>query len=298
MTIHITRRSLLAGMAATVCLPAAGAHSAAPTTLTLTLTAADGRQIPVNAWPAHAPHRGVIFFSHGALSAPRYYDALIQPAAAAGYDVYAPLHVDSAEHPLTSRYPGLASWKARLEDMRALAAHLGEQPYVAMGHSYGALVALTLGGAAAVRPEGYAGPMHDPRVKAVVAFSPPAPVPALIEARGYGTLVTPALIQTGTRDILPGMENNPDAWRGHLAAYDNAAGGGNRYALVLEGVDHYFGGAICRLDLAGPRQNDQLARATAMAALFLKAFGSGDEAARQELDRQLAATGPVQLRVK
>lgn len=297
MTTRLSRRSLFAGAALTLAMPfAARASTKGPSTFTLDSSA--GRGIPVTYWPARGARLGTICFSHGAMSAPKYYEALLTPLREAGYEVYAPLHVDSKEHPLTARFPGLASWVARLEDMHVLSAHVGAKPYVAMGHSYGALVALTLGGGAAVRPEGYAGPMHDPKVKAVVAFSPPAPVPALIEARGYGTLVTPALIQTGTRDILPGMENNPDAWRGHLAAYESAAPGGHRYALVLDGVDHYFGGAICRHDLPGPRQSGQLAHAAAIAALFLNAFGRGDEAAREQLDRQLADTGAVQLRVK
>lgn len=288
--LALTRRDLLgAGLA----LSAGAMVRAAPVT-GFDLAGPGGRRIMVSAWRARGRRRGTILFSHGALSAPAKYSALIEPWAAAGYDVFAPLHVDSTDHPDTASYPGLASWRARLEDMAALAAHGGGASFIAAGHSYGGLVALTFGGAAAVRPEGYAGPMHESRVRAALAFSPPGPAPGLVDAAGYGALAVPALIQTGTLDVPQGAP--ADAWRTHLAAYDAAAPGGYRYGLVLDGADHYFGNIICRPERAVPPQTSQFAAASRLSLLFLDAYGRGDDgAARARLDAEGRADGPVKL---
>lgn len=287
----LSRRAVVGGICAGAILPYAQAGAAAPQ---LVLQAPDGRAIPVSEWRPKGRAQGVILFSHGAASSPRFYDALIVPWAAAGYHVLAPLHVDSQEHPDTAKYPGLASWKARIEDMRALAAHVGNRPRIAAGHSYGGLVALTLGGAKAVPPPGITGPLRDVHVRAVLAFSPPAPVPVLVTEQGYGTLAVPALIQTGTADIVPGM-TNADGWQGHLAPFHAAQPGGHRYALVLEGVDHYFGGAICRYDRPGPKQTERLADASRISQLFLRAYGEGRQRSRTALDGLAGDALPVRL---
>ncbi len=226
---------------------------------------------------------GTILFSHGALSAPAKYTALIAAWVAAGFDVWAPLHVDSTDHPDTKKYVGLASWPARIEDMRALADHVGAARYVAAGHSYGALVALTLGGASPTPPPGVSGPLRDPRAGAIVAFSPPGPGMGLIDAAGYATLAVPGFIETGTADVPPGTPPSPAGWRGHLAAYESTPTGGDRYALVLNGADHYFGGLICRPELPGPKQQAQLDLAVVRSLAFLRGYGLGDGRARRAL---------------
>lgn len=257
-----------------------------------------GRTISITEWKPKGRVRGLILFSHGALSSPTLYEAVIGQWMAEGWHVLAPLHVDSERHPHTRDYPGLASWKARIEDMRALSAHVGNRPWVAAGHSYGGLVALTMGGAAAVPPQGITGSLSDANVRAVVAFSPPPPIPVLCTAEGYAKISVPALIQTGTADSPPtgpGVSPAPGSWKGHLVSYDAAAPGGHRYGLVLEDVDHYFGGLICRYDVPGPKQVAQLEDAKRISSQFLRAYGAGDKAARRLLDRQVSDVLPVQL---
>jgi pimeloyl-ACP methyl ester carboxylesterase len=288
---NISRRNAI-GLAAGAILSSRLSASTGPP---LELQANLSRTVAVTVWRAIAQRRGVIAFSHGARSAPHKYDALIASWTAVGYDVFAPLHVDSTDHPDTAKFPGLASWPARIEDMRALARHFGDRNYVAAGHSYGALVALALGGAEAVQPEGVKGPLRDPRVQAVIAFSPPGPSPVLIERAGYAKLAVPALIQTGTNDVPPGTPAGPDAWRVHLAAFEAATPSGDRYALVLDGADHYFGNIICRPELPGPAQRMQFDQAAALSALFLRAYGLRDKKALVALDRRISESGPVTL---
>ena len=243
----------------------------------------DKREISVWHWQQTEQPKGVIIFSHGAASAPWKYDPLISPWVEQGYAVYAPLHVDSTDHPQHDQYQGLASWLTRLQDMQLLADSYGKQGYIAAGHSYGGLTALVKGGAKAMVPQGLNAATADPRVSLVLAFSPPAAIPGFIEKAGYSELAVPALIQTGTQDIPIGGATD---WRGHLDAYEMAPASGDHYALVLDGVDHYFGGAICRPELPGPKQLQQLQQASDISLLLLEAYVQKQQAALQQLDQR------------
>jgi pimeloyl-ACP methyl ester carboxylesterase len=253
-----------------------------------------GREVTGLRWMAEQ-RRGAIAFSHGASSSPRKYDMLARQWCAAGFDVWAPMHVDSTEHPRNWEFAGLASWEARLEDMRALSDDIGE-PLVAAGHSYGALTALVMGGAEGTAPEALSVPLRDQWTRCVVALSPPPPIKGLIEPEGYGGLAVPALIQTGDRDEMPGWPSTPEGWRLHLPAFERASSNGERYLLVLEGVDHYFGGAICEPDRETMPQYDELTIAAELSTLFLAAyFPQAHSGARARLHARLSSTGPVRL---
>lgn len=294
----ISRRGLVSGLGvgmAALALPGAIA-ARTPPRRQQTLRTPAGRAVAITEWKPEGRARGTILFSHGAGSAPWHYDLIVLPWVDAGWRVVAPLHVDSREHPQTAQFPGLASWKARIEDMRLLVAGMKGKPFVAAGHSYGGLVALTLGGSQPVPPEGLDLPLVPALAQAVIAFSPPAPVPVLVTAEGYGALKVPALIQTGTRDVIPGGPD--DGWKGHLAPFDAAPAGGQRYGLVLEGADHYFGGTICDMSRPGPPQLAQIDLANRYAGLFLAAFGSGDSTALNALNQRVTDRYPAALRHK
>jgi hypothetical protein len=284
----MNRRTALAAGLALAAGPALAAGSIT------TITAADGRAVRVSIWPALGAQRGVILFSHGALSAPEKYERLLGPWSRAGFKIVAPLHVDSTDHPDTALHAkAMDSWRCRIEDMRALSRFAGAPGYIAAGHSYGALTTLTLGGAEGVLPTGVSEPFRDPLAKAVVAFSPPGPIPSLMTREGYGRLRVPALVETGTADNPPSMMGGGD-YHTHLVPYD-AAPPGDKYALVLDGVDHYFGGLICKAEVPGPPQTAGLAKAVNVSTDFLKAFGSDDAAAHARLDTAVARSNGFAL---
>jgi pimeloyl-ACP methyl ester carboxylesterase len=296
----IPRRSFLAGSAAVAASLAAGPAFAAKAPAVLTLTTPKGRAVSVTEWAPAGKRRGTILFSHGAASSPAYYDRIIGPWQAAGWRVLAPLHVDSLEHPDTKNFPGLTSWKARVEDMRALIGHIGDEPFVAAGHSYGGLTATMLGGAQPVVPEGLSLPLVPRLARAVIAFSPPPPIPVLVTPEGYARLAVPAIVQTGTLDLLPGTSAQTiDGWKAHLAAFEAPAAGGDRYGLVLEGANHYFGGAICDFKQPGPAQLAPLALANQRVALFLEGYGAdsgtGSAKARRKLNALVTDALPARL---
>jgi len=281
----LSRRLFLLSATALTVLPVRAAPA------DLTVKTVSGRAVAISVWKAEGREQGHILFSHGALSAPWKYQPLVDAWTQAGYSVYAPLHVDSTDHPDRAGFQGLASWPARIEDVRALADHLNG-PYIAAGHSYGALVALCLGGSSIAVPPEVKTPLRDPRAVVSLAFSPPGAGMGFIKPGDYAPLSVPALIQTGDKDVPPGPGGD---WRSHLLPYEEAAPGGNRYALVLDGVDHYFGGGICRPELPGPVQAEQLAIAADLSVLFLRAHAGGDQAALAALAGRLSDTGPVRL---
>ena len=284
MTPCLTRRGLIGSALALGAIARGPALARASGPVVIDVALPSARVCRTWRYDPAGQRSGTIVFGHGAASAPWKYEALFARWTQAGYEVLAPLHVDSTDHPDRASFAGLAGWAARIEDMRGVTATIEDPQYVAAGHSYGALGALALGGAEPLLPEGVTGPLRDPRAVLVLAFSPPGAMAPLIDAQGYSALAVPALIQTGTADIPPGA----DGWTSHLLAFESAPASGDRFGLVLDGVDHYFGGAICRPELPGPRQLAQFDRAAALSLLMLQGWAQGDAAARADM---VAAVG-------
>lgn len=229
----------------------------------------NGRSIEIWSWKPETPQpNGIILFSHGAFSAPWKYENLIMHWVEAGYEVHAPLHVDSSDHPRTKEFQGMAGWGARMEDMKLLANTYGADGYIAAGHSYGALVALTLGGATTTPPEGMQTPLQDNRARLVLAFSPPGAIPGFVDANAYSEVNIPTFIQTGTKDILP----NSTSYTPHLLSYEAGKADNQHYLMVIDEVDHYFGGAICRPELESPKQLVELKQASEISLTFMELY--------------------------
>jgi alpha-beta hydrolase superfamily lysophospholipase len=246
-----------------------------------------GRDIALTVVRPTGRVRARVAFSHGAFSSPAKYAPLLQGWAAAGLMVAAPLHVDGADHPDRASYDQGQVWRARLEDQQAtldwLAAD-GKGGLAAAGHSFGALLALAAGGARVLAPDDLA-PIADRRVRAVIALSPPPAMPGLITAEGFAGLKVPALVQTGDADVLPGFV---DDWRSRLIAWE-AAVPGDKHALVLDGVDHYFGGLICRPELPGPHQTAGFNATLAASIDLMLAHAAGDVMAAEWLRASVTA---------
>jgi CubicO group peptidase (beta-lactamase class C family) len=209
----------------------------------MTVAAPDGREIPVRVLaPANCATCPTMIFSHGAFSTFDRYDALLMPLARTGFRIVAPNHVDSEEHPDRDSYGSSDTMQKRLEDYQVLADAFPAETSFAIGHSYGALIAQLAGGA---RLDGQPQtPVMDSRFRpaAVIAISPPGPVPQSISETGWAEIKTPMLVVTGTTDILPGFIDN---WRLHLTSYE-ASLNPDTYALIYSDMDHYMNGAYGR----------------------------------------------------
>jgi predicted dienelactone hydrolase len=292
----LTRRGALIGLAAL-----AGCAGTGPTpsirTADAQLVTADGRAVLYRvAWPAAGSGPlGLVLLSHGANGSLDGLDALIR-AFAAERIVAAPLHPDGEGHPLHGKVALRDQLPMRVADMRLLldslpaieklaGRRIDPQRIAAAGHSFGALIAQILGGAQAGAPGEPMRGWRDPRVRAVLAFSPPGPVPGYFGAEGWSKIAAPMLVQTGTADVLPMIAPK---WEAHLASYEASAVPGS-VLWVGQGVDHYFGNLIQRPAREAPDQSAAFAAAVAVAQAFLDARLDGDAAAR----RWLAGGGPA-----
>ena len=224
----------------------------------MNVEASDGRQVPMTVFhPTSAGPYDVIAFSHGAFATPERYNAILRPIAAAGYIVIAPMHRDSEEFPSQPKPSQSEVWETRNQDLAlAMSIPAGlrialEQLHiyprdarpVAMGHSYGALIAQLSGGAKAAQPTGTKPSQEETMASAVIAWSPPGPMPGMMEKSGWASVAVPNLTITGTKDVLPGFI---DDWQLHTESFINAPSG-NKSLWVGEGIDHYFGGAFGRI---------------------------------------------------
>ncbi|WP_144400893.1 alpha/beta hydrolase family protein [Novosphingobium sp. MBES04] len=246
---------------------------------TVTLATEDARTLAVTVYAPEAACDAcaLVIFSHGNFATPERYDRVLRAWAAQGFVVAAPLHTDSEEYPAPDKYPDsratrLADWRAvdtafalRLPQNLDLGATTLSGKVIAAGHSYGALIALVAGGATLADPAWTLGTARAP--EAVIALSPPGEMKGLATREGLGALTRPALVVTGTTDVLPGFI---DDWHQHLDAYE-AAPQGLGYALVFAGMNHYFNGAFGRPSEDGARESaDALARMTRETGDFMR----------------------------
>ena len=240
------------------------------------LSAPGGRAIDVSVWQA-PDERGVVIFSHGYNGNPAAYGRILSQWIAEGFTVVAPLHVDSLRHPEHASYDGQAAFATRIADLAVArgfikATHPGK-PIIAAGHSFGSLMSFIEGGAVTM-----AGPLGDPDIKAIVAFSSAGDLPNVILPDTYTPLRTPALMITGDADLVPGYVTD---WHAHRSPFDRGAPG-DKMLLVFTGADHSL------VRNADEADFDLIDRTTTD---FWEAYGLGDAAARARHDALAAPEG-------
>jgi len=269
--------ALLGGCAHQAEVPAPATRTKLVAVEVVTVPATASRQTTITIYSPARP-RGALLFSHGASGTHGAYLQLISRLTAAGYAVLAPLHVDSRQHPDRARYTLQTSFMERVADVGA-AAKLAQDrypalPMAAMGHSFGALFAQMQGGALS------AFSSRVPGLKAVVSFSSPGIIRGLVDpATAFTSIAVPTLMITGTADVVPGFTSD---WNDHMASHRGAPAG-DRYALVLQGGDHFVAAA------SNPAHFERAAEA---AIAFLDAYVLGERAAR----RRLAGVGGLERR--
>lgn len=263
----------------------------------------DSRELPLRvAYPAAGRALPVVLFSHGAFASGEDYDPILDAWAARGYVVIAPTHRDSVRLGVRrgAADPRHFGWRlddaalilgrldAVLASVPGLAARADATRIAATGHSFGGLVAQTLGGATYFDPTtGQTVSRTDPRVRAVVVFSGAGTFPPILRNEDFAALRLPALVTVGTEDLAQAPGLSGYAWR--RQPWDLAAPG-NKYLLTLDGADHYLGGMVGRDDLPkADRGPLYVAAFTEVSAAFLDAFLRGDPAAQSGLDTRLGA---------
>ena len=254
------------------------------------------------AFPTAGNRLPVVLFSHGAYSSKDEYNLILDFWAAHGYVVIAPTHRDSTSLGVArgSNDPRRFVW--RLDDMALLSAQLEQlaakvpalagrvdlTKVVAAGHSFGGLIAQTLGGATYFDPAaGKTVSRHDARIKAVIIFSGAGRLPPLLRAEDFATLLVPTLVTVGTEDL---KQSAISGYRWRREPYDLIPAE-NRYLLVLQGADHYLGGLVCRDDLPHAAQGPQwLSLFNEVTLAFMDAALQRDSSAPRRLAQLLDRT--------
>lgn len=226
------RREVLAGalagggvlaLAACANVPNPPGEQAALAREAVRLPAAGGRATELVVWTPPRP-RGVVLFSADRGSGPDRYAPLIERLGGMGLAILAPLHGD------TSRLAGEGGsaqqqvLQERIADLAASAA-LAQTRFaglrmLAVGHGFGSLSAMALGGALAE-----AGTFTEPTPRGVIAFSASMSAGGRIAPDAFANLGVPLLVLSESGGGLPqGVSGLP------------GGDGADSYALVLAGA--------------------------------------------------------------
>ncbi|MCH1930401.1 hypothetical protein L9G16_09435 [Shewanella sp. A25] len=246
-------------------------------------------------YPEQGHNHPLIFFSHGNWSSKDKYDNVINYWVSHGYVVIAPNHLDCCSQVTgivnSLRYGNFGLIENRVKDFSYLIDHYseleqllpalkgkGDINHIALaGHSFGAFTAQQFGGAGTLNTDDKSYHFYsDPRVKAIVALSPPGPMFDEITAQSWQKLSTPTFNTTGTWDLDKYFFTD---WQMHKMAFDSAQPT-NNYVLVTQGADHYLGNLICRPEREVAPQKDALMLLNATSTAFLSAYLKQDEQAK------------------
>lgn len=246
----------------------------------------DGRSFEVRAlYPQQEGQYPVLLFSHGNWSDQYSYDNVVKHWVSHGYVVLLPLHLDGqgAMRGIfnSMRYGQMGLIHERVNDVKlmfntiegwaseTLLSRMDLETIAATGHSFGAFTAQQFGGARALDDD--TGRWYrpiDPSFKAVVAISPPGPMFDVITEDSWTEQESPMLATTGTWDMNKSFFPQ---WQLHKMSFDRAPAG-DKFALVVQGMDHYLGNLMCRLEREAEPQHDQLRMLQSTTVAFLDAY--------------------------
>ena len=265
----------------------------------IALVAADNeRSVPLKIfYPREQGPFPLIVLSHGTFSSIDRYDLIANYWAAQGYVVILPQHIDANYGVTPSGYDVMQNVSlTRVADMSqvldelddivarlpALAGKIERGRYIAAGHSIGTQVAMLVTGLR-YRTDFNATVMaaDENRFSALLLVSDPGKM-RLMPTDLWTASNVPTFMATGTDDYgLMGQRGAAtEAQSEVLRASDS--GDIDRYLLLLEGGDHYFGGLIQKQVDAQP-DHEGLAIFNAVSTAFMDAYIKNSAPAKRYL---------------
>lgn len=263
----------------------------------LQLTAAEERPVPLKILsPLTGGDYPLIVLSHGTFSSIDRYDLIANYWAAQGYVVILPQHKDANYGVRPTSYAVMQDVAmSRAEDMSlvldelatleqqlpALAGKINHDRYVAAGHSMGTQVAMLVTGMQF--KTGFGGELmadDEDRFAALILISDPGKMRLMPEDTWQASNV-PTFMATGTDDFgVMGQRGKSAETQSEVLPSDVRV---DRYSLLLEGGDHYFGGLIQK-EVAAEPDAEGLAIFNATSSAFLDAYMKDSAAAKKWLN--------------
>jgi len=243
----------------------------------------------------------VVVFSHGTFSSKDMYDPVLSHWARAGNIVVAPNHVDAnrgripngeedMHNIVLTRSADLSliadSVDALQKEYPVLTGKMDASRLATAGHSLGTLSAMLATGLRERHPETGAISFHeDDRFSAIIMLSDPGKM-ALQPEHVWKGMTVPTFMVTSPDDIgLMGDGQIETRYEMEVLTGEGAPKD-SKYLLTIDGLDHYFGGAIHR-DVNKTPDLEALEILKDESALFLAAVFHGNQGAQKVLFDQV-----------
>jgi predicted dienelactone hydrolase len=272
----------------------------------------EDRDLPLRVvYPQRDGPHPVIVFSHGTFSSGKRYDPVANYWAERGYVVILPDHVDANYGVIPKKNEDMFRViRTRVTDMSvvvdglgdvereipALAGQLDRGKLIAAGHSVGTQIAMIVTGMRVRNPTTQEVMQSaENRYRLLIMLSDPGKM-AMMPAETWVGSGVPTLLSTGSEDFgLMGDGRRAADFQNDILADDQQ--GVDRYLLLLERGDHYFGGLIHK-EADGEPDHEGLAIFNAVSAAFLDAYAMNESVAREYMrtvDLPVATGGRANL---
>ena len=235
----------------------------------------------------------VIVFSHGTFSSGDKYDLVVEFWAARGYVIILPNHID-ANYGITptktedminviqTRISDMSLVLDRLDEIEAqnpgLKGKMSRDQIIAAGHSVGTQVVLVNTGQRMRNPTNdFVTESNEDRYVAAVMLSDPGKMAMMPDDTWKGGSA-PTFLSTGPEDYgLMGDGRRVAEYQNEVLTLPDEPTG-DKYLLLIERGDHYFGGLIHR-DVNKEPDHDGLAAFNAASLAFMDAYTRNADAA-------------------
>lgn len=264
-------------------------------------------------YPEQGESYPLIVLSHGTFSSNERYDRVAKYWAGQGYVVILPQHIDANYGVKPSSYEVMEGVvRTRVADLSlvldeldaieqqlpALRGKIDRNRYIAAGHSIGTQVAMLVTGLKFKRSQG--GPVtaaDEDRFDALIMLSDPGKMRLMPADTWQGSNV-PTFVVTGTEDYgLMGQRGAPTEAQSEILSSGENGAQVDRYFLLLDGGDHYFGGLIQK-DVDAEPDHEGLAIFNATSMAFMDAYVKNDASAKTylaEVDIEVTTNGRASL---
>ncbi|MGB1876090.1 MAG: alpha/beta hydrolase family protein [Rhodospirillaceae bacterium] len=250
-------------------------------------------------WPADEGPFPLVVFSQGALCPKNMYAAVTDHWTSHGYVTIAPLHMDSESNGFGFRdLAGKDLVGERIADMTyildslesienvapGLAGKIDRERIAAAGHSFGGQIALAMTGLEITDATTKAPvDVGDDRYDVAVVLSGVGPLPNIVDG-AFTRYVGPVYSSGGTKDLGATGQGPVHPWPWRMAAYFDTPPG-DKYGVVLDEGDHYYGGLICRETAGGAPDYEGLSIIRGTSTAFLDAYLKDDSDAKEFLTK-------------